>query len=148
ICSATERILKLRNYPRKQPYLLAALEDLQAHFGFLPDAAVAIAATRFGRVPDFDCELSTLFHFRPDNPHAARICTGPLCSKAGSSTLITALEATPDVAIEASHCLGICNQAPAAVLNGEVIPRASVEKILSQLNADNGSKRGARSPEA
>ena len=150
ICSATERILKLRNYPCKQPYFLAALEDLQAHFGFLPEAAVAIAATHFGQVPDFDCELSTLFHFRPDNPHAVRICTGPLCSSVGSSALITALEVAPDITIEASHCLGACDRAPAAVLNGEIISRVSVEKILGRLNAGNssGSEGEEKSPEA
>jgi NADH:ubiquinone oxidoreductase subunit E len=135
ICSATERILKLRNYPCKQPYLLAALEDLQAHFGFLPQAAVAIVANHFGQEPDFDSELSALFHSMPDNPHAVKICAGPLCSRAGSDDLITTLEAAPNIAIEASYCLGVCNRAPAAVLNGETISRASADKIFSRLKA-------------
>jgi NADH-quinone oxidoreductase subunit E len=135
ICSATERILKLRNYPRKKPYLLAALEDLQAHFGFLPEAAAAIVANHFGQEPDFDSELSTLFHSGPDNPDAVRICAGPLCSRAGSGDLITALRAAPDIAIEASHCLGACDRAPAAVFNGETISRASADKIFSRLKA-------------
>jgi len=133
ICSATERILKLGNYPRKQPYLLAALEDLQAYFGFLPEAAAAIVLDHFGQKLNFDSELSALFHSKPDNPHAVKICAGPLCSRAGSSDLIAALKAAPNIAIEASHCLGACNQAPAAVLNGETISQASVDKIFALL---------------
>jgi len=136
ICSATERILKLRNYPCKQPYLLAALEDLQAHFGFLPQAVVAMVESHFGQKLGLDSEFSVLFHSRPDNPHAVKICTGPLCSRAGSGDLITTLEAAPDIAIEASHCLGVCSRAPAAVLNGETISRASADKIFSRLKAD------------
>lgn len=140
ICSATERILKLRNYPRKKTYLLAAFEDLQAHFGFLPEAAAAIAAGYFGRELNVDSELSTLFHSGPDNPDAVRICTGPLCSRAGSGDLITALRAVPDIAIEASHCLGACDRAPAAVFNGEIISRASADKIFSRLKAGDRMK--------
>ncbi len=136
ICSATERILKLRNYPRKQPYLLATLEDLQAHFGFLPQAAVAMVANHFGQELDFDSEFSVLFHSRPDNPHAVKICTGPLCSRAGSSNLITTLEAASNIAIEASYCMGVCSRAPAAVVKGETISRASADKIFSRLKAD------------
>ncbi|MDT8376710.1 MAG: NAD(P)H-dependent oxidoreductase subunit E [Mariprofundaceae bacterium] len=143
ICSATERILKLRNYPCKPPYLLAALEDLQAHFGFLPEAAAAMAAGYFGRKPDFDSELSALFHTTPDNPHAVRICTGPLCSRAGSSELITALKATPSITIEASHCLGACSQAPVAMINGETTLQASADKILNRLKTGDRVKKTA-----
>jgi len=140
ICSATERILKLRNYPRKQPYLLAALEDLQAYFGFLPEAAAAIVLDHFGQTLNFDSELSALFHANPGNPHAVKICAGPLCSRAGSSDLIAALEAAPNIVIEASHCLGACNQAPAAALNGETVSQASADKIFALLNASRETK--------
>jgi NADH:ubiquinone oxidoreductase subunit E len=144
ICSATERILKLRNYPRKKTYFLAALEDLQAHFGFLPEAAAAIAVDHFGWDLSADSELSALFHPNPDNPHAVKVCTGPLCSRAGSSDLITALEVAADIAIEASHCLGVCNKAPAVVLNGEIISQASADKIFSRLKAGGKSEGGEK----
>jgi len=135
ICSATERILKLHNYPRKKTYFPAALEDLQAHFGFLPEAAAAIAAGYFGRELNIDSELSTLFHSGPDNPDAVRVCTGPLCSRAGSGDLITTLEAASDITVEASHCLGGCDQAPVAVLNGETVSQVSADEIFSRLKA-------------
>ena len=135
ICSATERILKLRNYPRKKTYFLAALEDLQAHFGFLPEAAAAMAAGYFGRELNADSELSILFHSGPDNPDAVRICTGPLCSRAGSGDLITTLEAAPDITVETSHCMGACDRPPAAVLNGEIISQVSADEIFSRLKA-------------
>jgi len=142
ICSATERILKLRNYPREQAYLLAMLEDLQAHFGFLPEAATTIVLNYFGQKLNFDSELSLLFHGNPDDPCAVKICTGPLCSKAGSSGLITALKAEPNLAIEASHCLGSCNLAPAALLNGETVSQASADKILNRLRLSEELKEG------
>ncbi|MFC1536642.1 NAD(P)H-dependent oxidoreductase subunit E [Pseudomonadota bacterium] len=133
ICSATERILKLRNYPRKQPYLIAALEDVQTHFGFLPEAAVAIVLDYFGQTLDFDSELSALFHFSSDNPNAIRICAGPLCSKAGSSDLIKAVRTASSIAVMPSYCLGACSQPPAAEFNGETISPASADKILALL---------------
>ena len=133
ICSATERILKLRNYPRKQPYLLAALEDVQTHFGFLPKAAAATVLDYFGQTLDFDSELSALFHFSSGNSNAVKICAGPLCSKAGSSDLIKALRTASSTAVEPSHCLGACSQPPAAQFNGETISSASVDKISALL---------------
>jgi len=141
ICSATERILKLRNYPRKQLYLLAALEDIQTHFGFLPEAAAVTVFDYFGQTLDFDNELSALFHFSSDNPNAIKICAGPLCSKAGSSNLIKAVRAASSIAVESSHCLGACSQAPAAQFNGETISPASVDKIVALLKLCEEAKK-------
>ena len=130
---ATERILKLRNYPRKQAYLLAALEDLQAHFDALPEEAISTVLSYFGLKPELDSELSTLFHGKPSNPHSVRICTGPLCCQAGSRNLITALKASSDIITDESHCLGGCHHPPTARLNGKIISNASVDKIIGQL---------------
>jgi len=141
ICSATERILKLRNYPRKQPYLLAAAEDLHAHFGFLPKEAIAIIENHFDQSLNLGHELSTLFHTHADASNAIRICAGPFCSKAGSHGITSALKATRGITIEESFCLGGCSQAPVAAINGEIIPKASISKLVNLLNSGNKPDR-------
>ena len=135
IRAATERILKLRNYPRKQTYVLAALEDLQAHFGSLPEEAVVIVLQYFDQKFNVDNELSDLFHAHPDNPYAVKVCTGPLCCKAGSVEMISRLEATADITIKKSHCLGSCSQAPVAMVNQETVFNATTDKIVNQLHS-------------
>ncbi len=136
IRAATERILKLRNYPRKQTYVLAALEDLQAHFGSLPKEALLATLQYFDQEFDVDNELSTLFHTHPDDSSALKICTGPLCNRAGSIEMIATLEADENIAIEKSHCLGGCSRAPVAVINHETIFSATTDIIRLHLNSN------------
>ncbi|HXH72460.1 MAG TPA: NAD(P)H-dependent oxidoreductase subunit E [Mariprofundaceae bacterium] len=108
-------------------YLLAALEDVQASCGVLDDESLAAVAAHF-RLPEAkvralvaDCTEA----FRSASAPELRICLGPVCRNAGSEAL---LEKAGNAAAS-SHCMGACDHAPVAKLNGKLIAEATPEDL-------------------
>jgi len=107
--------------------LLAALEDVQAQYGVVSAESVAGVAVFLGvaeaRVQALLADCPDAFVSRP--LPAIRICNGPVCRNAGSEALLD--QAMGRAA--ASHCLGACDHAPVAKVNGELIPEADPDKL-------------------
>lgn len=82
-------------------------------------------------------------HVRP----TVRVCDGLACELAGSRALLQGLPALLDgkVPVDAVGCLGVCDQAPAAVVGGSVLPHATPESVLNKLLAlsDQGAAQEA-----
>jgi len=130
---ATEQILRLRNYPRQPEYLLAALEDVAAHFGEIPEAARNALFDYFG-IDGFPDEISaTLFHQHIVSAKRVTVCAGPICRREGSDLLADKLSSETDLVVERQHCMGACDQAPCAIANGNSIPSATPASILAAL---------------
>ncbi len=127
--SATEHILALRKYPRKPSYMLAALEDVYAHFGHIPEAAKTVIREYFAirRLPKHMEEA--LFHASPMDRRTVRVCAGPLCIQAGSDKLATELASLPGITVERQYCMGVCHSAPAAKIGIQTVSEASFAKI-------------------
>lgn len=144
--SAQESVLLNRLfalYPKDARYMLAVLEDVQAHLGCLPEAMLPHIASHFA------CPLKALQQWRehseafrphPVRRHRLRVCTGAVCLACGSDALLQALRACrrEDVEIEASHCLGACYDPPAARLEEHLFAPADVDQILAVLNGSDG----------
>ena len=82
----------------------------------------------------------SMFSLEPRGRYIIRICNSPVCSLMGSGTMIETLESilgidqgetTPDglFTIEESECLGICEVAPAMMINREVYGNLNPERI-------------------
>ncbi len=117
--------------------LLPALHDAQQLYGYIPKpAAEAIAqalnvplAEVFGVI-----EFYSLFYSQPVGKTVIHICNDPACALAGSETLFKQIrfhqEASPAdspqsaLTIEMAPCLGLCEHAPAALVQGQPIARA------------------------
>ena len=137
INTATEHILTQRNYPRQEAYFVAALEDVFAHFGNIPDAAKALLCDYF-RVTNWpQAQVDELFHKASSNVRSVKVCEGPCCKEAGSDQLAEALSEAlavkGDHRVERVHCMGSCQRAPAAMVNEMLIANATVSKIEQQL---------------
>lgn len=87
----------------------------------------------------------SMFSLEPRGRYIIRICNSPVCSLMGSEAMLGALEAllkvsagetTPDgmFTIEESECLGICEIAPAMMINRDVHGNLTPERISSILN--------------
>jgi len=107
--------------------MLAALEDVRGHFGGVEPSAVVVVAEYFG-VPA--SRVQSLLEacgdaLQPATAGGLQICTGPVCRNAGAESL---LEHAGELAV-ASHCLGACDHAPVARLDGRLIAEAAPDDL-------------------
>lgn len=113
--------------------LLPALHAAQKVYGWLPEA-VAAEVARSLHVPLADVhgviEFYSLFYNEPLGRRVIRVCTDQACALKNAQGVLDHLchhhgvepggtTAGNAVTIEASPCLGLCEQAPAALVNEE-----------------------------
>jgi NADH:ubiquinone oxidoreductase subunit F (NADH-binding)/NADH:ubiquinone oxidoreductase subunit E len=112
---------KHRNDPEA---ILAIFQDLQARHGGLTPAAIADAA-RALRLPEGRAHGVATFYSMLNSPPrsrpAMRVCDGPACWLNGAAEAHMALEAEfgREWAVERASCLGLCDRAPAALIDGQ-----------------------------
>jgi NADH-quinone oxidoreductase subunit F len=113
--------------------LLPALHAAQRHYGWLPQE-VASEVAKALTVPLADVhgviEFYSVFYNEPVGKKMIRVCTDPACALKGAGELLDHLcshhgiepgQTTSDGVrtIERSPCLGLCEQAPAALFDDE-----------------------------
>jgi NADH-quinone oxidoreductase subunit F len=123
--------------------LLPALLDAQAAFGHIP-APVAQAIARALHVPLADLygvlDFYTMLYREPAGRRFVRVCDDPSCRVAGSAAVLEAacarLGVRPgetasggDVTLERVPCLGLCEHAPAALVDHTPLARISPERL-------------------
>jgi len=130
---------------RGRTMLLPALLEAQAHFGYIsPDVARDIGTTL--RVPLADItgmiEFYSMLYDSPTAKTIIRVCTSPSCSSQGAQALIkeldqslaiTAGQATSDgnYFLERTECLGLCDQAPSALVDKSAVSHADSIRIIN-----------------
>jgi NADH:ubiquinone oxidoreductase subunit F (NADH-binding)/NADH:ubiquinone oxidoreductase subunit E len=111
-------------YGRNPEALLPIFQELQSRYGGLTDKIVSDVARSLGiptaqaqGVASFYALLST--STRP--PHALRICDSPPCWLRGAAQVRAAAEQALGAAwaVERTSCLGLCDRAPAALVDEE-----------------------------
>jgi NADH-quinone oxidoreductase subunit F len=118
--------------PHPRSYLLEILHETQDIFdGWLPRPAVERVAAALD-MPQADVygvtEFYDLFHTEPLGRKVLRVCQDAPCALAGADALLAGLcrhlgvqpgETTPDgrYTVEPVRCLGLCDRAPAVLVN-------------------------------
>jgi NADH:ubiquinone oxidoreductase subunit F (NADH-binding)/NADH:ubiquinone oxidoreductase subunit E len=109
--------------------ILPVLLDLQTRHGHLTPAmlgqvarALHVPAERVHGVATFYSLLDVRPAPRPDTHIRARACDGPVCWLRGAAEARAALEAkfSPEAVVRSS-CLGLCDRAPAALVDGRQV---------------------------
>jgi len=106
--------------------LLPVLHAAQAIYGYLPEP-VAAEVGRGLNVPLADVygviEFYALFHAQPAGKTTIHVCTDPACAMAGSDELFEWMSrrasqdgAAGEVTVERAPCLGLCDFAPAVMI--------------------------------
>jgi NADH-quinone oxidoreductase subunit F len=124
--------------------LLPALREAQARYGSIsPEVADAIG--RALRVPLADItgviEFYSMLYDKPTADTIIRVCTSPTCSSQGAQGLLDELDqalsirpghATSDgkYYLEQVECLGLCDQAPSALVDHTPVGHADPSRIL------------------
>lgn len=127
--------------------LLPLLHAVQAEYGCIPAGAHAPIAEALNITrAELHGVISFYHDFRdtPQGTHVLRICRSEACQAMGAGDLSAAvlsalgLDAhgtTPDgrLTVEPVYCLGLCACAPAAMLDGRGIGRATPERLLAEV---------------
>ena len=137
---ATRVLTPLKNV---QGPVLIALQAVQERFGYVHEEAVTLIAETFN-VSRADVHgVLTYYHDLRTSPAPTRciqICVAEACQSVGSRELVAAVEkklgkkideSNRDVEIKSAYCFGNCALGPAAMVDGELVGRASVEKVTA-----------------
>lgn len=122
--------------------LLPALHAAQAIYGYLP-APVAAEIGRALNVPLAEVfgviDFYTLFYSQPVGKTVVHVCNDPVCSLAGADTLFKVISRRaefqsaghnqPQLTVELAPCLGLCEHAPALLVNDVQVGRADPSQV-------------------
>ncbi|HUS48324.1 MAG TPA: NAD(P)H-dependent oxidoreductase subunit E, partial [Phycisphaerae bacterium] len=129
--------------------VIAVLEEIQAEYGYLPEAALRTAADALGRSLVDVYGVATFyrsFSLKPRGKHLVCACLGTACHVRGAQRVVEELQrqlgiaagqTTPDkeFTLETVNCLGACALGPVVVIDGRYFPRvrqAGVRQLLAQ----------------
>jgi formate dehydrogenase subunit gamma len=129
--------------------LLPILHGLQAAFGHIPQTAHAPLAQALNITRAELHGVISFYHDFRDKPAGKRVvklCRAEACQAMGGADLSAAVlarlgldwhETTRDgrVTVEPVYCLGLCACAPAAMVDGTLHGRATVDALLAGLDA-------------
>jgi len=123
--------------------LIAILEEIQAKYSYLPEAALRIVAEKTGRSLVDIYGVATFyksFSLKPRGKHLISVCLGTACHVRGGLSIaeafqrhlgIKAGETTPDkeITLETVNCLGACALGPIVVVDGYYFSNVTFQKV-------------------
>ncbi len=137
----------LDRYRGQRDALMTVLEEIQAHYGYLPRAALEYTARelRFPLAQVYGvATFYNLFQLNPPGRYQVRVCKGTACHVSGSPAILQYLkqkpgieenETTPDrlFTLQTVACVGACSLAPVVVVNEQTHGRMTPERAWDAL---------------
>jgi formate dehydrogenase len=130
---------------RQRDLLIEHLHRVQDRFGHLSTAHLAALADEMRLAQAEVYEVASFYHHFDivkeggEAPPAltVRVCDGLSCEMAGAQQLLERLPAIlgKDVRVLHAPCIGRCEQAPAAVVGQNPVPHATLDKLVSAVQA-------------
>lgn len=141
-------------YPADRRYALAAMQDMQRRFNYIPEEGLTALSERLGCPKAQLYAMATFYKalsLEPKGEHIIKICNGTACHLRGSINLATELkrdlgidpgETTEDgvFSVEFVNCLGSCALAPVMVVDGTYYNKLRVEQIPGILETYRAAK--------
>ena len=133
----------IESYPADQRFALAALQDMQHAFNYIPEEGISKLASYLGCSQAQLYSMATFYKalsLIPKGEHIIKICNGTACHLRGSMNLKTELkrdlgidpgQTTEDgkFSVELVNCLGSCALAPVMVVDGTYHNKLTVEQV-------------------
>lgn len=141
---AKEQILEIvEAYPQDRRYALAAMQDMQRAFNYIPEEGLSLLAEHLGCSRAQLYSMATFYKalsLTPKGKHIIKICNGTACHIRGSMNLKTGLqrelgiepgETTEDglFSVEFVNCLGSCALAPVMLVDGVYHNKLKLEDV-------------------
>ena len=141
--SAEEVARIIEAYPADRRFALAAMQDMQNEFNYVPEEVLEMLAEHLG------CPIAQLFamatfykalSLTPKGKHIIKICNGTACHIRGAMNLVTGVkreiniepgETTEDgqFSVEIVNCVGSCALAPVMLVDGVYHNKLRVEQV-------------------
>ncbi len=122
-------------YPDRRSASIPCLRAAQRHHGWLSPTAIEQVAASMALTPGYLIAVATfydMFEHAPVGPHTIYVCTNISCSLRGADKLYEAMldAAGDDIAfnIRSFECLGACDIAPMASVNGVYVGPMTLEE--------------------
>src|ERR1700739_4166952 len=135
----------MANYPERRPAALPALAAAQRVHGWCSPEAIEQVASVMRVTPAYLESVVTFYDMLESEPvgrHSVYVCTNISCSLNGADALYeAALAATredPEVNVRAFECLGACDIAPMASVDGVYVgplEPGDLPQLLDDLSA-------------
>lgn len=133
----------IRRYPAEQRFALAAMQDMQRHFSYVPQEGLDLLAEHL-RCPVAELYSMATFYralsLRPKGRHTVKVCDGTACHIRGAMNVLDCAtrllgiapgETTPDGAfsLETVNCLGACAIAPVVMIDETFYGKVTAERL-------------------
>lgn len=136
---------EMAKYPQRRSALIPALHHAQALHGWCSPEAIEQVACVMRLTPGEVAAVVTfydMFESRPVGSQTIYVCTNISCSLRGGDRILARMREAagddPDMNIRAFECLGACDMAPMASVNGEYVgplTDADCDEVIAQLRA-------------
>lgn len=130
-------------YPADRRYALAAMQDMQHAFNYIPEEGMTSLAAHL------NCPVAQLYSMatfykalslKPKGEHIVKVCNGTACHIRGSMNLATALQRELSIepgetsedgmfSVEMVNCLGSCALAPVMVVDGTYYNKLKADDV-------------------
>ncbi len=136
----------MAKYPDFRSAAIQALHAAQVLHGWCSPEALEQVACVMRLTPGYLVSVASfydMFYLEPVGRHRVFVCTNISCSLRGADAMLDAITAAagedPDFNIRSFECLGACDIAPMASVDGEYLgplELADAERIVDDLRAD------------
>ncbi|MFN3307181.1 MAG: NADH-quinone oxidoreductase subunit NuoE [Candidatus Kapaibacteriota bacterium] len=135
----------LEKYGRGRESLLPVLQDIQRKFGFISDFAMQEIAHKMNIHPVEVYGVVTFYSFlstEPKGKYIIRLCKTISCDLAGKDAVANTLQRELGIrfgetssdrkfTLEYCHCIGMCDQGPAMLINEQVYTKLTPSKVIN-----------------
>jgi len=128
----------LRRHAGRKGSLLPILNDVQAAFGFVPDAVVPILAEALNLSRAEVHGVVTFYHDLKRAPAVRpviKLCRAEACQARGVDRIAPLFEGDERIHVETVYCLGLCASGPSAMVGERVFARlddASARRLIDE----------------
>ena len=138
-----ERIVRaMAKYPDRRSAAIPSLRAVQEHHGWCSPEGIEQAACVMRLTPAYLLAVATFYDMLFTAPVGANdvfVCTNISCSLRGADALFAAFHEhagdDPDFNLRSFECLGACDLAPMASINGEYVGPISPDEVPAVIEA-------------
>lgn len=139
----------IRSYEGRKIVLIPLLQEIQAHYGYVPEEAVALIADAFGILSVEIYGVLTFyaqFYLEPRGEHTIKVCQGTACYILGGRDILDHVSRRLDIVpeettddgfftLETVACLGCCGMGPVVAVDGNLHGNMTVQGVDQILDA-------------
>jgi NADH:ubiquinone oxidoreductase subunit E len=126
----------IAKYPDRRSAAIPALRAVQEKYGWCTPDGIEQAACVMRLTPGYLIAVATFYDMLETEPvgrNAVYVCTNISCSLLGADALYRAIEEEvgddPDFNVRHFECLGACDLAPMASINGQYVGPITLEEV-------------------